>query len=51
VIIGGVDLVNLVGFPLSTILGLYALVVYSHGETVSFFASRRSGKAGASSPR
>jgi hypothetical protein len=37
--LSGIDLVNLAGFPVFTGLGLYALVVYRHADTVDYFAT------------
>ena len=38
--LGLTDLVCLCFFPVSTAMGLYAIVVYRHGETVEHFRSR-----------
>ena len=35
------DIVNLCLFPVSTALGLYALVVYRHPDTLDYFDSRQ----------
>ena len=34
------DLLNLIFFPVSTTLGLYALVTFRHAETIEFFRGR-----------
>jgi hypothetical protein len=47
-ILGAFDLSNLLLFPVSTALGLYALVVYRHPETVERFRWREK-EAGQSS--
>jgi hypothetical protein len=39
------DVVNLVFFPVSTALGLYALVTFRNPETAAYFESQRGGRA------
>ena len=41
--LSGVDLINLLGFPVLTALGLYGLVVYRNAETREHFLSRARG--------
>jgi hypothetical protein len=49
-VLGFIDLVSLPFFPVSTAMGLYAVVVYRHGETVEYFRLRGARAAGAAGP-